>query len=115
MHFFALTDDQQRLRQRAADFARKVVEPRLAEMDRTNEYPRDIVRGLADEGFRALATPKEYGAAGRPLSDAIIVSEEIAKVGGVIARIVVDAITAVQPAIVEYGTEELKRAYLPPS
>ena len=114
MPFFALTDDQQRLKQRAGDFARKVVQPRLAEMDRTNEYPWDIVRGLADEGFMSLTIPKEYGGAGRPLIDAIIVSEEIAKVGGVIARIVVDANTAVQKAIVEYGTEEQKRAFLPP-
>ena len=79
-------------------------------MDRTNEYPWDIVRGLADEGFMSLTIPKEYGGAGRPLIDAILVSEEIAKVGGVVARIVVDANTAVQKTIVEYGTEEQKRA-----
>ena len=114
MPFFALTDDQQRLKQRAAVFARDVVQPRLAEMDRTNEYPWDIVRGLADEGFMSLTIPKEYGGAGRPLIDAILVSEEIAKVGGVVARIVVDANTAVQKTIVEYGTEEQKRAFLPP-
>ena len=114
MPFFALTDDQQRLKQRAAVFARDVVQPRLAEMDRTNEYPWDIVRGLADEGFMSLTIPKEYGGAGRPLIDAILVSEEIAKVGGVVARIVVDANTAVQKTIVEYGTEEQKRTFLPP-
>jgi len=114
MPFFTLTDEQHRLTQRAALFARKVVHPRLAEMDRTNEYPWDVVRGLADEGFMSLTIPKEYGGAGRPLIDAILVSEEIAKVGGVVARIVVDANTAVQKAIVEYGTEEQKRSFLPP-
>ena len=111
---FALTEDQQRLKQRAATFARQVVQPRLSEMDRTNDYPWDIVRGLAEEGFMSLTIPKEYGGASRPLIDAILVSEEIAKVGGVIARIVVDANTAVQKAIVEFGTEEQKRAFLPP-
>lgn len=114
MPFFSLTDEQWRLKQRAAAFARNVVQPRLAEMDRTNEYPWDIVRGLADEGFMSLTIPKEYGGGGRPLIDAILVSEEIAKVGGVVARIVVDANTAVQKAIVEYGTEEQRRAFLPP-
>ena len=47
--------------------------------------------------------------------DAILVAEEIAKVGGVVARIVVDANTAVQKAIVEYGTEAQQRRFLPPS
>jgi len=114
MHPFSLTEDQQLLKERAATFARKVVQPRLAEMDRTNEYPRDIVRALADEGFMGLTIPKEYGGSGRPLMDAILVVEEIAKVGGVVARIVVDANTAVQKAIVDLGTEEHRRQFLPP-
>ena len=114
MHAFTLTDEQKRLKERAAAFAQKHVQPRLAEMDRTNEYPWDIVRGLADEGFMGLTIPKEYGGSGRPLIDAILVTEEIAKVGGVVARIVVDANTAVQKAIVDLGTEEQKREFLPP-
>jgi alkylation response protein AidB-like acyl-CoA dehydrogenase len=114
MQAFALTEDQRRLKERAADFARKAVGPRLAEMDRTNEYPWDIVRGLAQEGFMSLTIPAQYGGGGRPLIDAILVAEEIAKVGGVIARIVVDANTAVQKAIVDLGTEEQKRRFLPP-
>ena len=114
MHAFALSDDQQRLKERAAAFAQKYVAPRLAEMDRTNEYPWDIVLGLAEEGFMGLTIPKEYGGGGRPLIDAILVVEELAKVGGVVARIVVDANTAVQKAIVDLGTEEQKREFLPP-
>ena len=111
---FELTEDQQKLRERARKFAATVVAPRLKEMDRTNEYPWDVVRALADEGFMGLTIPKEYGGEGRPLIDAILVSEEIAKVGGVIARIVVDANTAVQKAIVELGDADQKRRFLPP-
>ena len=111
---FSLTDDQLRLKERARIFARDVVQPKLADMDRTNQYPWDVVRALAGEGFMGLTIPKEYGGAGRPLIDAILVSEEIAKVGGVIARIVVDSNTAVQKAIVELGTEQQKRQFLPP-
>ncbi|MEO5694948.1 MAG: acyl-CoA dehydrogenase family protein [Usitatibacter sp.] len=111
---FSLTDDQLRLKERARIFARDVVQPRLADMDRTNQYPWDVVRALAEEGFMGLTIPKEYGGGGRPLIDAILVSEEIAKVGGVIARIVVDANTAVQKAIVELGSDQQKRQFLPP-
>lgn len=111
---FSLTDDQLRLKERARIFARDVVQPRLADMDRTNQYPWDVVRALAEEGFMGLTIPKEYGGGGRPLIDAILVSEEIAKVGGVIARIVVDSNTAVQKAIVELGNDQQKRQFLPP-
>ena len=111
---FSLTPEQEQLKERARVFAETVVAPRLKEMDRTNDYPWDIVKGLAAEGFMGLTIPKEYGGSGRPLIDAILVSEEIAKVGGVVARIVVDANTAVQKAIVELGTPEQKWEFLPP-
>lgn len=111
---FSLSDEQLRLQERARAFALKTVAPRIEEMDQTDEYPWDVVRALAGEGFMALTIPKEYGGGGRPLIDAILVSEEIAKVGGVIARIAVDANTAVQKAIVAFGTEDQKRRFLPP-
>ena len=38
----------------------------------------------------AMTCPREYGGGGRPLIDAILVVEEIAKVCGTVARIVVD-------------------------
>lgn len=110
---FSLTDEQMRLKERAQAFAKDVVEARVPEMDSTNNYPWDVVRGLAKQGFMGLTIPKEYGGGGRPLMDAILVAEEIAKVCGTVARIVVDANTAVQKSVVEYGTEYQKRKYLP--
>jgi alkylation response protein AidB-like acyl-CoA dehydrogenase len=111
---FQMTEDQQRLKARASAFARDVVASHVAEMDRTNKYPWAVVRAMADEGFMSLTIPKKYGGGGRPLIDAILVVEELAKVCGTVARICVDANTAVQKAIVEYGTED-QRAYFLPS
>lgn len=110
---FQVTEDQQRLKARARAFARDVVAPHVTEMDRTNNYPWPVVRAMADEGFMGLTIPKKYGGGGRPLIDAILVVEELAKVCGTVARICVDANTAVQKAIVEYGTEEQRAYFLP--
>ena len=87
---FRPTEDQLRLQSRARSFARDVVAPHVAEMDRTNFYPWPVVRGLAAEGFMGLTIPEAYGGAGRPLIDAILVIEELAKVCGTVARICVD-------------------------
>ena len=110
---FRLTEDQERLRARARAFARDVVAPHVAEMDRTNNYPWPVVKAMAAEGFMGLTIDPKYGGGGRPLIDAILVVEELAKVCGTVARIAVDANTAVQKAVAEYGTEDQRARYLP--
>jgi alkylation response protein AidB-like acyl-CoA dehydrogenase len=108
-----LTPSQQELQASARHFAGEVLEPRAAQIDRSNEYPRDVVAQLARSGFMGLTLPQEYGGGGRPLADLVLVVEELAKVSGVVARIVVDANTAVQKSIVALGREEHRRKYLP--
>ncbi len=110
---FPLTDDQQSLRERARRFAREVVAPHVEEMDRTNEYPWSIVKALAKQGFMGMNVPPEYGGQGRSLLDVALVVEEIAKVCGTVARIVVDGNMGIVGAIRHYGTEAQRRRYLP--
>jgi len=110
---FNLTNEQKELQARARTFARKKIPPYIAEMDKTNNYPWPLIKELAKEGFMGITIPKEYGGAGRPLFDAILVVEEIAKICGTVARVVVDSNTAVPKAIAEYGTEAQKKDFLP--
>ncbi len=107
------TPGQTELRARAAHFARHQVAPHIAEMDNTNAYPWQIVEGLAREGFMGLTIPQAYGGGGRSLIDMVVVVEELAKVFGTVARIVVDANTAIPKALLEYGTEAQKQRWLP--
>jgi alkylation response protein AidB-like acyl-CoA dehydrogenase len=110
---FSLNDEQRQLQFRAQTFGAEVLTGRVAEMDATNAYPWDVVQQLANLGFMGLTIPIEYGGGGRPLIDAILVAEELAKVCGTVARIVVDANTAVQKTIVTHGTQQQKQKYLP--
>jgi len=104
---------QAELKARAARFAAEIVAPHVAHMDRTNDYPWPVVEALARAGFMGLTIPREMGGGGRSLMDMVLVVEEIAKVCGTVARIVVDANTAVPKAIIAHGTPEQQRAYLP--
>jgi short/branched chain acyl-CoA dehydrogenase len=61
---FDLTDEQKKIRDMARDFASKVIAPRAEEMERTGEYPYDIIAQMASLGIMGIPFPKEYGGGG---------------------------------------------------
>ena len=65
-HFmdFALNEEQTMIRDMCREFAEEEIKPRAEEMDRTGEFPYDIVRKMADLGLLGLPFPEEYGGAG---------------------------------------------------
>jgi alkylation response protein AidB-like acyl-CoA dehydrogenase len=71
------------------------------------------VKELVRAGFMGLSIPREYGGAGGSLLDVLLVVEEVARVCGVTARIVVEGNVGVVGALLAYGTDAQKRRYLP--
>lgn len=110
---FDLTDSQREIRQKAREIAESKIAPKAAHWDETEEYPWENARILADAGFMGMNIPGEFGGPERPLIEAVLVVEEMAKVCGITGRIVVDSNMGVVGAIIKYGTEEQKRKYLP--
>ena len=110
---FDLTDAQREIRQKAREIAESQIAPRAAHWDETEEYPWENVQILAEAGFMGMNIPEEYGGPERPLIEAVLVVEEMAKVCGITGRIVVDSNMGVVGAIIKYGTEEQKKKYLP--
>ena len=95
--------------ERARSLAETVIAPRAAEVDRSEAYPWDNVRALREAGFFGMTIPKSHGGAGLGYLDAVLVIEEMAKVCGVTARIVVEANMGAIGAIMAYGSEAQKR------
>ena len=110
---FQLGAEQQALKARARALADGVFRERAARWDADEEYPWDNVKDLVAAGFMGLAIPREYGGSGGSLLDVLLVVEEIARVCGVTARIVVEGNVGAVGALVAYGTEAQKRRYLP--
>jgi len=106
---FELTETQKQLRDAARKFAEKEIQPRAAEIDRTEEYPWDNVRALTKAGYMGMTVPEAYGGPGLGYLDAVLVIEEMAKVCGVTARIVVEGNMGAIGAIMKYGSEEQKK------
>jgi alkylation response protein AidB-like acyl-CoA dehydrogenase len=104
-----LSGEERELQGRAREFARSVAAPRAADIDRTETYPWDVVRALAEAGFLGMTIPRELGGGGRSFLHAVLVAEEVAKACTVSARVVVEANMGAISAVMAYGTEAQRR------
>ena len=102
---WSLTPEQLELQERARTLASDVIGPRAAEVDQLEEYPRDNVKALQEDGFTGMTVPVELGGPGHSFLDAVLVVEEMAKVCGVTGRIAVECNMGAISAILHYGTE----------
>lgn len=85
-----------------------------AEADATHTFPWTFYDALAEGGWIGIAIPAEYGGGGAGISEASIILEEVAASGACMngASAIHLSIFGMQP-VVRYGSEELKRRYLP--
>ena len=105
---FELDESQRRLQDSARRLAGDKISPRAAEVDRSEAYPWDNVEKLKAAGFMGMTIPAEYGGPGLGYFEAVLVIEEMAKVCGVTARIVVEANMGALGAIMNFGSDEQK-------
>jgi butyryl-CoA dehydrogenase len=109
------TAEQAALRELAASVARDVFAPKVAEWDREYAFlPDEERKRLGSLDLLGITLPEAYGGGGRPLVDALIVIEEIAKVCQLAAFPVFEASTGPVRVIDLFGNEEQKQRLLPP-
>jgi alkylation response protein AidB-like acyl-CoA dehydrogenase len=112
---FDLTPEQVDLREMTAKLAHDRHRPHLAEWERERmSLPNDERIKLADLGLLGICLPEEYGGGGRPLLDALIVIEELAKVSMQGAWPVFEGAAGPARVIHLFGTDEQKQRLLPP-
>lgn len=79
----------------------------------TREFPWEIYKKIGEKKFLGAAVPKEYGGRGLGCTGSVILAEEMhTKMPGV-GRIVVGNMNGGLMQIIEYGTEEQKKRFLP--
>ena len=61
---FSLTEEQEHYRQVVREFAQQEVAPHVAEYDREERYPVEIVKKMAPLGFLGGTIPEAYGGPG---------------------------------------------------
>lgn len=103
---------RQEILDRVDVFARDRLAPRAAEIDVSNEFPRDLWRAAAELGLFALGVPESDGGLGRDVVTPLLISERLARVSAAFALAFNNTTDAVVPIIMA-GSEAQKRAWLP--
>ncbi|MCD1147567.1 acyl-CoA dehydrogenase family protein [Peptoniphilus sp. KCTC 25270] len=111
---FRTTDEHEALRKKIREFAEAEVKPIAFKLDQNNEYPEEIVKGMADLGIMGIPYDTEYGGAGLDAISYAIAVEEMSRVDGGVG-VILSAHTSLGAwPIAEFGTEEQKQKYLIP-
>jgi len=107
------TPDHLQVRDMVRDFAEQVVKPSARQYDLESKFPWDNVKQMAELGLFGIPWPEELGGAGMDYLSYIIVIHELAKVDASHAITVSAHTTLGTSPIVDFGTEEQKRRYVP--
>lgn len=106
---FNLSPAQLALQQRARELAHEVMQPKAAEVDRSEAYPWHTVDALRGNGFMGMTMPVEYGGKAASWLDAVLCIEEFSKVCAASGRIMVESNMGAIGAIMKYGSDQQKR------
>ncbi|MDT0262961.1 acyl-CoA dehydrogenase family protein [Jatrophihabitans lederbergiae] len=109
---YRLTDEHAMIRDAVRSLAEDKIAPRAAEIDRTAQFPYDVLEALTRAGFHATHIPEEYGGVGADSLATAIVIEEVARVCASSSLIPAVNKLGTMPVILS-GSEELKKQVLP--
>lgn len=107
------TEEHEAFRESVRRMVQKHIVPIVADLEATDRFPAELVPIFGDMGLLQLWLPEDYDGPGGNLTLVCIAKEEIAKVSLAASTLCANnSISFILP-ILNYGTEEQKRRYLP--
>jgi len=110
---FDLKEHQQMIKETARDFAEKELRPLAAKIDEEATFPTENVKKLGELGFMGMMVPEEFGGAGLDSVSYAIAVEEISRVCASTGVIMSVNNSLVCQPILDLGTPEQKKKFLP--
>lgn len=109
---FSLTEEQEMIRQMAADFAANEVAPYAGEWDKNDTVPFDTIAKMHDLGLMTIGIPAEYGGDGLDWLSKYLVCDEIAQGdAGLACTMIASTLLASDPIWVGANDEQKKWWY----
>src|ERR671934_421837 len=112
MAYEPLSDEQREIRELVRTLARERIAPRAAEIDKSAEFPWDVVELFRDNELFGILYDEEHGGIGASALTTLVAIEEVSKVCATSGLII-----AVQElgslALKLAGTDEQKERWLP--
>lgn len=111
---FDLSDEQRAIAALCREFARDEVAPRAEEMDRSAEFPYELVAKMAELGLLGLPFPEQYGGAGADTVSYALAIMELAAVDASTAITLAAHCSLGAMPFYLFGSEQQKERYLVP-
>ena len=112
MEILNYTEEHRIFRETVRKFMEKEVTPYVEEWEETGIVPKTIWKKMGEQGFLCMDVPEAYGGLGADFLYSVILIEELARTNhtGLAAPLHNDIVV---PYITAFGSEELKKKYLP--
>jgi acyl-CoA dehydrogenase len=110
---FELTSEEQTLAQTVKEFIDNCVEPRMREIEASNRIPDELLAAAASLGLFGISIPEEYGGSGLSRFSRVLVHQMLGRSGFGFAGALASHTGIGSDGLVDIGTEEQKRRYLP--
>jgi len=110
---FELTENQKMIAEMVRAFAKEHIAPYVMEWDEKQIFPVDTFKKMGELGLLGVLVPQEYGGSGFGYLEYITAIIELGKVCGAIGLSMAAHNSLCTGHILEHGSEEQKRKYLP--
>ena len=110
---FELSEELQAVRELAREFAEKEMGPTAAKDDKEAAFRKDLVKKMGELGFYGSVIPEEYGGSGLGFLAMVLITEEIARVHSAM-RVAINMQMGPSLVLLQFGTEEQKKKWIPP-
>jgi acyl-CoA dehydrogenase len=112
---FALTEDQQNVREAVLRQCSPFTDDYWLEHDRSGEFPHEFYRAMAEAGWLGIAMPESAGGAGLGITEAAIMMQAVAESGGgmAAASTIHGPVFGLEPVVL-FGSPEQQARMLPP-
>ncbi|MFZ2938091.1 MAG: acyl-CoA dehydrogenase family protein [Candidatus Omnitrophota bacterium] len=109
---YLLTEEQKMVQELSRKIAEEKIRPVAAKYDKTEEYPWEIIKIIAQAGLFGLFIPETYGGMGINVLGLCLATEELSRACGGIAVCYAASALGTFP-IVLFGNDAQKQKYLP--
>lgn len=110
---FTLSEEHKMLKETIYNFAQKEIAPIAEEIDRTERFPEEIFKKLAEMGILGIIIPEKYGGSGGDILSQALVIEQIARVSPSVALSYGAHSNLCMFNLYKNGNETQRQKYLP--
>lgn len=110
---FSYSETQKMIAETIRDFGAKHIRPYMMDWDNSQEFPVHIFKDLGGLGLMGILVPVEYGGSGLTYDEYITAVDEISQIDPSIGLSVAAHNSLCTGHILEFGSEEQKKKWLP--